>query len=347
MRISLPCITHSWLALTAVGGLVAEANAGAVAGHQRVQEIALTAGWNAVYLAVEPTEPAPEKVFAGLPVDTVATLFENPVSNQFVTDPSVDLLKAQGWGVWYAPGKPEAFLKSLDGVLGNRAYLVHAKSACTWKATGDALMPAIAWRPDDYNFVGFGVRAQGGPTFAEFFAGSKAHTGQAIYRLSEGRWKKVLNPASETMRAGEAFWIYTKGSSDFQGPLGIETVSGRGLLLGKGADQMIFRNTCNHPLAPVIEQVPAKDGPPLPLSFVVKTFGDASQTVSTNTAPMPTGAWEQALPPLEGGKAIAVPMQVRSSELLKSKQGSLLKVTTDLGTEAWVPVNGFRDGAND
>jgi hypothetical protein len=33
--------------------------------------------------------------------------------------------------------------------------------------------------------------------------------------------------------------------------------------------------------------------------------------------------------------------------MLKSKQGSLLKVTTDLGTEAWVPVNGFRDDTGD
>ena len=345
MRSALPGITHVCAALLATGIFVREARG--ESGHQRVQEIALSAGWNSVYLAVEPVDAAPEKVFAGLPVDTVATLFENPVSNQFVTDPSVDLFKSQGWGVWYAPGKPEAFLKSLDAVNGNRAYLVHAKSACSWKATGNALMPAVAWRPDAYNFVGFGVRSQGGPTFAQFFAGSKAHTGQAIYRLAEGRWKKVLQPAGETMKAGEAFWVYTKGASDYQGPLGIETVSRSGLLLGRGADQMIFRNTCGHPLSPAIQQVPGKDASALPLSFVVKTYGSAAQPVASTPVQMPAGAWEQALPPLEGGKAIAVPMQCRASELLKPKQGSLLKVTTDLGTEAWVPVNGFRDGTND
>ena len=345
MHPALPGFTRLCVATLAVGGFVSEVRG--ETGHQRVQEIALSAGWNAVYLAVQPTDTAPEKVFAGLPVDTVASLFENPVSNQFVTDPSVDLLKSQGWGVWYAPGKPEAFLKSLDGILGNRAYLIHAKSACSWKASGNALMPAVTWRPDAYNFVGFGVRSQGGPTFAEFFAGSKAHTGQAIYRLSEGRWKKVLQPSAETMKAGEAFWIYTKGASSYQGPLGIETVSRAGLLLGRGADQMIFRNTCGHPLSPAIQQVPGTDNAALPLSFVVKTFGSATQPVAATPVKMPAGAWEQALPPLEAGTAIAVPMECRSSELLKPKQGSLLKVTTDLGTEAWVPVNGFRDGAND
>lgn len=345
MRPSLPSITRICLALIASGTLVREARA--EAGPQRVQEIALSAGWNAVYLAVQPVDSAPEKVFAGLPVDTVASLFENPVSNQFVTDPSVDLFKSQGWGVWYAPGKPEAFLKSLDGVLGNRAYLIHAKSACSWKATGSALMPAVTWRPDAYNFVGFGVRSQGGPTFGQFFAPSKAHVGQAIYRLSEGRWRKVLQPSAETMKAGEAFWIYTKGASDYQGPLAIETSSRSGLVLSRGADELIFRNACGHPLSPAIQQVPGTDDSALPLSFVVKTFGNAKQPVAATPVPMPAGAWEQALPPLEASTAIAVPMVCRTSELLKPKQGSLLKVTTDLGTEAWVPVNGFRDGTND
>ena len=337
--------TRICFAMMASGGVLNEARG--ETGHQRVQEIALSAGWNAVYLAVDPVDGAPEKVFAGLPVDTVATLFENPVSNQFVTDPSVDLFKSQGWGVWYAPGKPEAFLKSMDAVLGNRAYLVHAKSACSWKATGDALMPAVSWRPDAYNFVGFGVHSQGGPTFAEFFAGSKAHNGQTIYRMSEGRWKKVLQPSAETMKAGEAFWIYTKGSSDYQGPLKVETSSQSGLLLGRGADQMIFRNTCAHPLSPTVRQVPGTDASALPLSFVVMTYGSAERPVAATPVQMPAGAWEQALPPLEAGKAIAVPLQCRSSEMLKPKQGSLLKVTTDLGTEAWVPVNGFREGTAD
>ena len=43
-------------------------------GHLRTQEIALHAGWNAVYLEVAPVAAAPAEVFAGLPVDRVATL---------------------------------------------------------------------------------------------------------------------------------------------------------------------------------------------------------------------------------------------------------------------------------
>ena len=104
-------------------------------GHRRTQELALSAGWNAVFLEVEPLDDSPAKVFAGLPVDKVATLFGHPASNQFVTDPGVDLFKATGWGVWYAPGLPEAFLKSLGAINGNRAYLVHATAACQWRSS--------------------------------------------------------------------------------------------------------------------------------------------------------------------------------------------------------------------
>lgn len=85
-------------------------------GHRRIQEVSLTKGWNAVFLEVEPLDASPERIFAGLPVDRVATWYGGPVSNQFVTDPGVDLFKSKGWSVWYAPKLPEAFLKSLDSI---------------------------------------------------------------------------------------------------------------------------------------------------------------------------------------------------------------------------------------
>ncbi len=311
-------------------------------GHQRTQEIALHKGWNAVFLEVEPLEAAPATVFAGLPVDKAATLFQSPATNQFVTDPSVDLFKAQGWGVWYAPGLPEAFLKSLDAINGNRAYLIHAKSDCQWRATGRVTGATVKWQPDAFNFVGFSVRAVGGPTFQQFFAGSKAHHGQAIYRMVNGRWKQVLQPSSEVMHSGEAFWIHCKGPSEFQGPLKVEATSRQALTLGQGPTELILRNESPHPLSPTMAHV-AGDAAPLPLSILIRTYGDPAAPVKPVAARMPAGAWEQDLPPLEIGGAIAIPFECRSAELLRPRQGSLLKITTDLGTETWLPVTGTRD----
>jgi hypothetical protein len=311
-------------------------------GHHRVQDIPLKAGWNAVFLEVEPSDAAPAKVFAGLPVDKVATLFQSPVTNQFVTDPGVELFKGQGWGVWYAPGTPEAFLKSLDAINGNRAYLIHAKSACQWRAVGDALPPAVLWRADAFNFVGFPVSPTGGPTFDQFFAGSKAHKGQAIYRLVDGRWKKVLQASAEAMRSGEAFWTFCKGPSDYQGPIRIETDTRSGLILGANGSRIVLRNESPHPLTPEVHHL-AGDGPALPLSIMIRSFGDPAAPIRSVPAEMPAGPWQQPLPPLEIGGSMAVPFECRAGAMSRPRQTSLLKVTTDLGTEAWVPVVGFRD----
>jgi hypothetical protein len=311
-------------------------------GHVRTQVIGLQAGWNAVFLEVTPLDAGPGVVFGGLPVDRVATLFENPVSNQFVTDPGVDLFKGRGWGVWYAPGLPEAFLKSLDAINGNQAYLIHAKSACQWRVSGQVQAAPAKWQPNAFNLVGFPVRAAGGPTFAEFFAGSKAHHGQAIYRLVEGRWKQVLQPSAESLRSGEAFWIFCKGASDYQGPLRVETASRQGLLLGRGAAEMILRNDCPHPLTATVRQVPG-DSSPLPLSILVRVYGNVAAPVAAVAARMPAGAWEQPLPTMEAAGAVAIPFECRGAEMTRARQGSLLQITTDLGTETWIPAAGIRD----
>lgn len=317
-----------------------------IAGHERVQEIALNSGWNAVYLEVEPLDNAPAKVFAGIPVDKVATLFGSPVTNQFVSDPSVDLFNGRGWGVWYSPSLPEAFLKSLDAINGSRSYLVHATQACTWRAEGRVQMAPVRWQPDAFNFVGFPVRAQAGPTFAQFFAGSKAHRNQSIYRLVNSRWKQVSNPAGEAMRSGEAFWIFSKGASDFQGPLKVETKNRAGLELARSGGEIILRNEGIHPLGATVEHVPG-GGAPVPLSVLVRVYGNPSAPVAPVPVKKPSGPWTQELPPLEAGAALAMPMECRSGEMVKPQQGSLLKITTDIGTETWLPVSAYRGAPGD
>ncbi len=310
-------------------------------GHLRTQEIPLKKGWNAVYLEVEPLDATPAAVFAGVPVDKAAALFKNPGNQQFVTDPDVNLSKGQGWGVWYSTELPEAFLKSLDAINGNRAYLVHAKSDFQWRATGRVTGAPVAWQPDAFNFTGAAVAAIGGPTFAQYFAGSTALKNQTIYRMVNGRWKQVIQPSAESMRSGEAFWIFCKGSSDYQGPLRVEA-TGQGLALGRGPAELTIRNEAPHPLTPTLQHVPG-DASPLPLSVLIKTYGDPDAPVKLVPVNLPAAAWQQPMPPLELAGAMAIPFECRSGELLRPVQGSLLKITTDLGTETWVPVTGRRD----
>lgn len=332
-------------------GVLFQAGAGSItaqdlSGLERTQSISLSKGWNAVFVEVEPEDPDPSKVFAGVPVDKAATLFESPVTNQFVADAAIDLSRSSGWGIWYSADRPESFLKSLDEIQGNRGYLVHAKQDCDWKVTGTAMLTGIRWKADAYNFVGFPVKEQGGPTFGEFFGGSSAHAGQAIYRMVHGRWKKVLQPDLESMRSGEAFWIYCDGQTDYQGPVRVETPTRMGMVLGNQAAELVVRNATDHPVIPVIEHVPGPT-PGVPLSIVVESFGDPDAPVRQVGVPMSGGKWSQSLPPLEPGAALAIPMQCRLPAMVRPLQSSLLRITTDFGTEFWVPVRGLRDDLNE
>jgi hypothetical protein len=58
---------------------------------------------------------------------------------------------------------------------------------------------------------------------------------------------------------------------------------------------------------------------------------------------MPNGAWRQPMPPLAANASISVPFECRAAAMSRPSQTSLLKITTDIGTETWVPVMSFRD----
>lgn len=318
----------------------------ALANPVRQQTVQLRAGWNAVFLEVHPEAADPATVFAGLPVD-IAAAFTGPLSSaQFMTDPGANLFRLAGWSVWYAGSRPDAFLKTLHAISGQQGYLLHAKQDFTWNVTGTVAPPAVRWQPDAFNFVGFSVDALAAPTFSRFFGGSAAHNHNRIYRLDNGGWRQAANPAVEVMRSGEAFWIFCTGASTYQGPLQVETTSRNGVALGTATDSVILRNTTTHPVAATVAHV--VNGPnPVPLSIVVLAVGDTNAPVKTIATPKPDGAWTQPMPAIEAGQAFRIPFELRIGAMTTARQSSLLKVSTDVGTEIWIPVYGFRSDLKD
>lgn len=312
----------------------------------RTQSLTLQEGWNAIYLEVQPDDRDPAAVFANLPVDIVASYFEPNQPTQFVTDPSADIFREAGWGVWYAPDRPDAFLTTLFAIYGSRAYLVHAQSAANWALEGAVVLEPVRWRPDSFNLVGFGVDRLAPPTFAQFFAGSDAQRTDRIYRLKNGKWTRVSDPAAETMRSGEAFWIYCEGSSEYQGPLSVATQLRQGLVPSERQDTLKLRNHTDHPVTPTLAHVPTGNEP-VPLSLVIRTTDETQQGGIASmlryvSAPQPTGAWTLSLPPIEAGEGMGIPMEARLEEMSAYFHSSLLKITTDLGTEQWIPVSALR-----
>jgi len=320
----------------------------ALAGTLRAQTLLtqileLQTGWNAVYIEVDPAEPAPAAVFAGRPVDAVATHDAVPAGGQFVKDPGADLALAQGWAVWYAPSRPDAFLSNLYEVQGAKAYLVHATTNATLALSGEVPPALAAWQPDAFNFVGFPLQDSGAPTFAQFFAGSSAHSPGRIYRLVEGKWRQVLDPGAESMRAGEAFWIHCKGASDYTGPLQVSTPSPFGVILSqRGGSEIVFRNRAPHPVALRLAHTADPDAP-VPLSVEIDVLDEAAGGMRKLWLHLPAGDWEQPLPPLEPGAAIRLPLKLRVQDMPPGERRSQITVLTDLGTRTVLSVTATGD----
>jgi hypothetical protein len=303
----------------------------------RTQTIQLHRGWNAVFLEVYPGETKPSALFAQTPVDIVAAFFAPGSSAQFMTQPGADLFSQAGWGVWYAENRPDAFLKTLYSIYGQQGYLIHAKSDSTWTVTGAVVPAQTKWQANAYNFVGFSMHPTAAPTFAQFFSGAAALRHNKIYRLVNDMWRRVSDASAETMRPGEAFWIYCDGATTYQGPLRVETKTRTGLVLGKDEDNLTLWNDTPNPLQPTVEHVVA-EGSSVPLSLVVQVTSATNTLTKSVSVAQPAGGWTQPLPPLEAGAACKMPLEARTQDMSANIQGSLLKITTDLGTVQWLPV---------
>jgi hypothetical protein len=309
----------------------------------RIQTVALSEGWNAVWLEVTPEAGSPEALFAGKPVDVVAAYALPASEAQFAKNAAVNMQSLAGWNVWYAPHRADASLTRLRQLKANTGYLVHALEAATVDVRGEVLADRVRWLPDRYNFIGFSVARSGSPTFRQFFQGSPAHNHNKLYRLVSGVWRQVLQPDAEALRSGEAFWIYCEGASDYQGPLWVAANSSLGLVLGDSTKgSLTFRNATTHPLAFALEQV-AEDGQGgLPLSAVISA--SVSNAIGRVDAPVafPDGAWRQEFPAMDAGEGLTLPLVLRVKDAPPGEHTGLLKVTSDLGTETWLPVRASR-----
>lgn len=310
----------------------------------RTQDISLQAGWNAVYLEIDPETNSPAALFAGIPVDVVAAYAAPRRGAQFVKNPTAGMLASYGWAVWYAPGRGDHFLSTLYAIYGAKPYLIHAVSNTSLTVRGTAAPDRTTWMPNAYNFVGFNVVTPGGPTFREFFRGSDAHLHNNLYRMTNGIWRQVLNPDSVAMRAGEAFWIYCSGPSDFAGPLQVKTPTRLGVVVSsRTGSEVIFRNRSTHPVSFYVEHL-TDPAAPVPLSVpILATDESAGGGLRTVNVHLESGAWRQDFPALEAGASIRLPLELRVQDMAVGTRSSALKVVSDVGTVIYVPVTATRE----
>ena len=300
------------------------------------QSITLQPGWNAVYLEVQPTNNAANVVFAGLPVASVWTRAERLSSVDFIQNASEANFNEAGWLRWFHPSRPEAFLNNLFAVVANHAYLLKLTNATpvVWNIAGRPGLSPSAWVPDAYNLRGLPVDTNSPPTFLSFFRPSKAHyaaaTGQLekIYRLNgSGQWTQVA--ANDVTKAGEAYWIYTRGASDYVAPLTATVELGDGLDFGTELTELDLRlaNKTTSPMNALVREFNA-NGPSAVAYYQFATnIGGQWPNLPGTLVQTPAAGTESR-----------VRLAIRRRDIGSNDYSSVLEIRDGAGTRLLVPV---------
>jgi hypothetical protein len=186
----------------------------------------LVPGWNSIFVDVDPVSDSPATVFSGLPIDQVWAYFPTATPLEYISNPADGLWNVAGWNVYLPPSVPDAaIVTNLFAIKGGQGYLIKNTSAsnATLSIVGTPNYRALKWAPDSFTHTGLPVDPATTVRAGDYFAASTAHKLQARYRLlATGAWIPLADTAP--IVDGQAYWIYTKGSSDFSSPvqLGIE-----------------------------------------------------------------------------------------------------------------------------
>lgn len=195
----------------------------------------------------------------------------------------------------------------------------------------------IAWHPNTCTLTGLPVDSALAPTFAQFFSGSEAHQRLRIFRLQNGVWKLVRDPASERPQSGEAYWIQTDGASDYQGPLRVKLPASGELDFDVhgGGYSLQFRNESPTSEARVrLETIGPSNA--LPLRRVLPELA-ASEAVRT---PLPSVV---DFPFLPVGGSTTLRLAPQRDAMSGASGTALLRITDGRGTQLWVPVRARRE----
>lgn len=282
------------------------------------QTIPLRAGWNAVFLTVDPYPKSCGELFENLPVGSVWQFDQRFSPVQFIEDPAELTPSNPTWRSYFPPSSPQAFATNLYALDAGKAYLIEAREAFEWTVSGAPELTVQAWNPDSYNLAGFHVDAQNPPTFAEWFAPSGAHNPLEVWSLDTAQnWVRVDDPANTPIESGRAYWVMCNGASEYQGPVEIRFAGGSILDYsrltaeldvdfrrpGGGAGEVTVQSL---PSAQPPAPVPGEDrdvyalAGPVPMTYYgTQVQGNQEQiTYLPLPAPLPFAAGETAYKPL-------------------------------------------------
>ena len=228
-------------------------------GTDRTQVFVLKPGWNALFLEVQPEQNDVATVLKDIPFTSLWRWSDPRTGPQFISEQSEAKLDVARWQIHLPSTRPESFQNNLAAMFRHEAYLLNLSGTqdVTLTVTGKPGYQRSRWAVDAYTLTGLPIDPDwpnGGPTVLDFFSPSLAHFDTAtpnprgIHRLQpNGTW--VALGASDRLKSGEAYWIYTKGGSDYLAPVEAEIPGGTEITYTLGGDQkemaFDFRSTAN------------------------------------------------------------------------------------------------------
>ncbi|MBB5207152.1 hypothetical protein [Chiayiivirga flava] len=298
------------------------------------QSFDLRPGWNAIYLELDPGRNDIEQIFAGVPVESVWRWMPTQQGAQFIRDPAEGLENVEGWFAWFPQPRPEAFLTNLYSLAPNTAYLVKlgGSSNRTVTVTGVPKFVPRNWLPNGFSLTGLPVAPDNAPTFAEFFSESAAHAGQPVFTLqANGTWAQVTSPASTQVKSGQAYWIYTRGNSNYQGKLHVLLDQGDSLEYSAALDQIRV----------VLRNFSGVDG-----SFQIERLGSEPLPLALRYEDDETGevAWPD-LPAVESlaapaGEDVFVTLAIKRTDLVDDRMDDVLAISDEHGNRVLLYAGG-------
>ncbi len=291
------------------------------------QQITLHPGWNAIYLQVDPSQESIEEIFATIPVASVWRWIPQSRGQQFIQDPDEGLLSVDGWYGYYPEPRPEAMLTNLYGMQGNTPYLVKLDDTVSHQLTisGQPRLRRKIWVSNSYNLVGFPVDPAQPPSFSEYLTPSKAHAGQSVYHLnSAGQWMEIADLDAHTIDPNQAYWVYTDGPSNYQGPLTV-TLDGDKTMDYSAAlteTSLIISNLSELPTTITLHR---ELGATLPMTF--KLVDDETGEVAWPTLPA-TLSFD-----LEPGEDLFLDLAVTRAAMTEERMEQVFSITDGLGSK--------------
>lgn len=263
-------MSDSLRSLFLLGGLVAACSTSAF-GQWLTQEVPLRPGWNAIHLQVQPLPAGCDRQWAGVPITEAHRFHQRLRTAQFSTDPSKPFRRPAEWLTWRPDDGTNGFVRTLENLTGDTAYLVYATQSHVWKVTGRPVLPRREWVPGIPNLAGFMVSTGSPPTFAEFFAAEPripviGGPSDALVHDVDADLNGIdltSKTRRQSMAPGRAYWIRSPVVSSYSGPLSIDTPGALGLVYGDQVRerQLRIRNGTSNSVPIVLRHLPSENPP--------------------------------------------------------------------------------------